>query len=149
MQRRYTVLGWLLFAACMIPILIYLLQPEHFPENDLEWMISSLARTFIPWTVLGLACLFVFSLLRDRSIERELAAARIRLKEEKESGEHLEAAQTPVSSSAAGAGRGVTAVRIAVAVIAVVMIIMGVQNGGLRDVFGKAINLCTECVGLG
>ena len=33
--------------------------------------------------------------------------------------------------------------------IAAVLIAAGVLNGGLRDVLIKAINICTECIGLG
>lgn len=41
------------------------------------------------------------------------------------------------------------AVRIAVAAIALALIAAGIINGGTRDVFVKAINICTECIGLG
>ena len=34
-------------------------------------------------------------------------------------------------------------------VLAAVLIVLGVLNGGLRDVLVKAANICTECVGLG
>ena len=40
-------------------------------------------------------------------------------------------------------------VRIIVLAAAAAMIIAGALNGSLRDVLIKAINLCTECIGLG
>ena len=39
--------------------------------------------------------------------------------------------------------------RIALFALAVLMIILGVYNGSAWDVFGKAVKICTECVGLG
>lgn len=33
--------------------------------------------------------------------------------------------------------------------IAAVLIILGITNGGMSDVLGKAIKICTECIGLG
>ncbi|MBR4456229.1 MAG: thioredoxin [Solobacterium sp.] len=42
-----------------------------------------------------------------------------------------------------------TIARTALVVLAVVFIIMGIANGGARDVLIKAVNICTECVGLG
>lgn len=33
--------------------------------------------------------------------------------------------------------------------VAILFIVLGVMNGGLRDVLVKAINICTECIGLG
>ena len=40
-------------------------------------------------------------------------------------------------------------IRIALFALAVLMIILGGYNGSARDVFGKAVKICTECVGLG
>ncbi|MBR4082386.1 MAG: hypothetical protein IKK21_11435 [Clostridia bacterium] len=39
--------------------------------------------------------------------------------------------------------------RVILYAIAAVLVIMGVMNGGMRDVLIKAINICTECIGLG
>jgi hypothetical protein len=33
--------------------------------------------------------------------------------------------------------------------LAILMIVAGVMNGRMRDVLVKAINICTECIGLG
>ena len=40
-------------------------------------------------------------------------------------------------------------VRCVIAVAAVVLIVLGVMNEGILDVLGKAIAICTECIGLG
>ncbi|MBR5960707.1 MAG: thioredoxin [Clostridia bacterium] len=40
-------------------------------------------------------------------------------------------------------------IQAAVFVAAVLLIIAGIANGGALDVLVKAINICTECIGLG
>ena len=40
-------------------------------------------------------------------------------------------------------------IQVSILCIAVVMIIIGITNGGAEDVLQKAINICTECIGLG
>ena len=40
-------------------------------------------------------------------------------------------------------------IRIIIGLAAVCMIIAGIFNGSLRDVLIKAINICSECIGLG
>ena len=40
-------------------------------------------------------------------------------------------------------------VRGCIFIIAVTFIVVGVLNGGMADVLGKAIRICTECIGLG
>ena len=39
--------------------------------------------------------------------------------------------------------------RTVLLVAAIVLIVAGVFNGSARDVFGKAVKICTECIGLG
>ncbi|MBO5327652.1 MAG: thioredoxin [Clostridia bacterium] len=39
--------------------------------------------------------------------------------------------------------------QIAVGAVAVTFIVLGVFNGGAKDVLLKAIKICMECVGLG
>ena len=46
-------------------------------------------------------------------------------------------------------GRGPAAARIALLAAAAALIVLGALNGSLNDVLMKAINICTECIGLG
>lgn len=39
--------------------------------------------------------------------------------------------------------------RAALITLAALLILLGITNGGLWDVLVKAINICTECIGLG
>ena len=33
--------------------------------------------------------------------------------------------------------------------IAILLIVLGILNGGLLDVLAKAVRICSECIGLG
>lgn len=44
---------------------------------------------------------------------------------------------------------GVWLARTVIFVLAIVCIFVGVQNGGMKEMFLKAINICTQCIGLG
>ena len=46
-------------------------------------------------------------------------------------------------------GRRERILRIVILIIAVVLIILGVCNGGIDDVLAKGAAICTECIGLG
>ncbi len=39
--------------------------------------------------------------------------------------------------------------RIVVASVALILVIVGICNGGMKDVLLKAVNICTQCIGLG
>ena len=141
-QKRLLWIGWGSFTLCMIPILVYLLNPVHFPEAELEDMFFSLLRVFLPWTAAGLGALTVTSILREKSILRETQAAQVRLKDEKAAG------IAPAARSADPPKR-TALLQTVIIVVAVVLIIAGVFNGSALDVLYKAITICTECVGLG
>lgn len=59
------------------------------------------------------------------------------------------AAPASVPAPALRLTRGAVLLRAALLAFALVLIVLGVLNGGLRDVFVKAANICTECIGLG
>ena len=46
-------------------------------------------------------------------------------------------------------GERARTIRMVLLAAAVVLIVVGIFNGSARDVFGKAVKICTECVGLG
>lgn len=41
------------------------------------------------------------------------------------------------------------ALKLALFALAAALTVLGIINGGMRDVFVKAVNICTECIGLG
>ena len=45
--------------------------------------------------------------------------------------------------------KGQNKLRLLILCTAIVFILLGVMNGGAYDVLVKAINICTECIGLG
>lgn len=141
-QKRLLWIGWGAFAACMVPIAVYIANPAHFPEADPEGMFRGLIRVFLPWTAVGLCALAVTGVLREKSALRETEAAQARMKEEKAQG----IAPEP---KAAGKQSKTGILQAVIVVVAVVLIIAGAFNGSARDVLYKAITICTECVGLG
>ena len=144
-QKKLLWGGWALFLLCMLPIALYVTNGAHFPDGNLEEMIAQLALHIFPWIVLGLGCLTITSVLREKSMQRETAAAQARIREEKEAGITAEKkAEVPAKNPKAK-----RVFQILVAIAAVVLIILGVYNGSAKAVYTKAANICTECVGLG
>ena len=143
-QRKLNYGGWGAFALCMVPILIYITNGNHFPNGDLEPMFLALIAHTLPWTLIGLGILMISTHLQEKSMEREILAAKEQIKLEKAGGVKTEA----------NGGKGRQAdrarfVRIALLIVAVMMIVAGTFNGSAIDVFGKAVKICTECIGLG
>ena len=179
LQKKLRLGGWIGFAVCMIPILLYITNGAHFALTDAEGLdhsIVSMIAYVVPWTVLGLACLIVTTVLQGKSMQREADAATALMKEAAaakaakaakaaaESAKTAEApsagaesAKAPSASKAAAplyntspeTARRRVIIRRVLLVAAVIFVVLGVQNGSMKDVLVKAIRICTECVGLG
>lgn len=179
LQKKFLLGGWIGFAVCMIPILLYITNGAHFALTDAEGLdhsIVSMIAYVVPWTVLGLACLIVTTVLQGKSMQREADAATALMKEAAaakaakaakaaaESAKTAEApsagaesAKAPSASKAAAllyntspeTARRRILIRRVLLVAAVIFVVLGVQNGSMKDVLVKAIRICTECVGLG
>ena len=142
MQKKLLYGGWCGFGLCMLPILIYMTDGDHFPNGDLEQVMGALAVHVFPWIILGFAVQIVSAVLQGRSIQREYDAIMVRIKEEKEAGIKAE-------PQAAKPAPNVNALRWVILAVAVVFIVVGIRNGSMMAVVNKAIRICTECVGLG
>ena len=95
-------------------------------------------RPILPLLVLGLVMTAVglFLGIRDENGEKPVKGP--------------EALRDPAAGRAAAESAGkIRLLRAVLLVLAVALIVAGVLNGSARDVFGKAIKICSECVGLG
>ena len=186
LQKKLLLGGWIGFAVCMIPILLYITNGAHFALTDAEGLdqsIVSMITFVVPWTAMGLACLIVTTVLQGKSMQRETDAASARMKEAaaakaaqaasadaesvkaasadaetaKAASADAPAAKAPAAPKAGAAlyntspetARRRILIRRVLLVAAVIFIVLGVQNGSMKDVLVKAIRICTECVGLG
>lgn len=136
-RRRRTV--WLIAGAvillCAVFSGVYLFNPENFSSLDLEKVVGSMVLHVAPWVAVGLAAAAAAVILNSQSILREVEILKSVPKKQAEQPAEKKSLVPPL--------------RLALLAVAVVFIALGVTNGGLWDVLVKAINICTECIGLG
>lgn len=135
-KRRVLTLGCGLAVVSMsIPALVYLLTRANFTDQELEPVMGRMLLHVGPWVVLSFAAVIGVSLGCKASMERELAVLK---DAPRGKADPAEPRKLPVQK-----------IRIALYLLAVLFIVLGVMNGGWYDVLVKAINICTECIGLG
>lgn len=132
-------------AGCAAMVARYLVNPANFTSRELEPVIGRMLWHIAPWILVGFACAILCERVCGRSFRREIdLAAR---SPERTS---FDNAQTDSGASREKKARlAKTAARAAVFALAVALLALGTANGGMRDVLVKAINICTECIGLG
>jgi hypothetical protein len=113
----------------------FLLNRNNFVSWDLETVMGRMLAQTLPWAVLAFASVVAASFFCRRSMEREIYILR---------GIPCRIAPEAVSKPSYK-----HPVRMVLYVVAVTLTVTGIYNGGMRDVLVKAINICTECIGLG
>lgn len=130
---------WLATAAlltlCAVMAGLFLLDGRNFTSWDLEAVVGQMMVHAAPWA--AVAILVVYAALRacDQSCLREAEA--------------LKAAPSAKAAPLRESAFPASVIRAGLYAAAIVFIVLGAMNGGLYDVLVKAINICTECIGLG
>ena len=156
LQKKLQVGGRAVFAACMIPILLYITNAGHFDRADVEGLdqvILSLVLFVVPWTAVGLAALSIAGILQEKSMEREMKAAAACLKQAGSAAPGVTPDPSPavplLNHTAAGTAERSALIRRILLAASIILIVLGICNGSMTDVLIKAVKICTECVGLG
>ena len=148
--ERIRVIVWCVAGAVCVAagviVLAYAFNPKHFTaEVDFNTDVLNMAKWVLPCTAISFLCCIAAAIVERETAKRTLPVVK----------KLIAAGATPkvmAEYDAATAKRDkyvLLGVRIAVAALAVALIIWGIFNGGANDVFIKAINICTECIGLG
>lgn len=120
---------------CVI-CLAYLLDQNNFLSWDLENVMGNMMLAISPHVIVSFLVLMAASYAIHRSRLREI--------------EHMKKADKhALPSTDIKKQVSLWPMRFIMYAIAVLFIVLGIVNGGLRDVLVKAINICTECIGLG
>ena len=133
-------------AACLIAAvlcLIYACNPANYTLENLNGDILRSALTVLGCSAAAIVLCYVCKRACDASISRELAVIKDAVK-----------SVSPVKKEQTD---GITKsnlmkkqlIRCAILLVGILFVLLGIFNGGVEDVLGKAIRICTECIGLG
>lgn len=154
----------LVWVAAIVIILVFALNPLNYSKANVNGSVKDLALVIFPSALIAMGMSFVASLSNALSKKRELTLLKAAVKQNKDALSKVELKAnclppfvTRIQDFIAKAksyiakyeNLSVWIARGAVFTLAVVFIVLGVINGGMADVLGKAIRICTECIGLG
>lgn len=133
-----------------IVTLVYLANAAHFEGDDFAGHMIGLVKVALPCTVVGFAVFIVASYLNLYFSKKQIAHIKTMIRcGSKDIAIPKELEIFDKVSKVASHDITLWVVRGIVFVLAVTFIGLGIWNGGAHDVLIKAINICTECIGLG
>lgn len=121
---------------CAAWCLAYLLNRTHFDSWQLDRVMSNMLRHVLPALLTAGLILYAASVYCDHSRAKECRLLQ--------SVPKINAAKAKESTSLS-----LTIARILFFFLAILFIVLGAMNGGMKDMLAKAIKICTECIGLG
>lgn len=140
-RKIATLIAWGVTVISTVIILIYFFTASFTTEN-LNSDILSCFAVVLPLATLGCAIHIPKLYYVESLAEKELALLKSSIKEHGAPTLAVKSQQTKAIDSTLIA-------RYAILAASVVFIVIGIFNGGMADVLGKAVRICTECIGLG
>lgn len=166
-RERYLRLGTTIgsvaiWIVALVIILVFALNPQNYSKDAVNDSVKDIALVVFVSALIAMGMSYASSISNKFSKKRELNLLKLCVKENKEvmgvSGSYyrieiLDKAFAIYDQIKTFIGQyeelSIWVIRGVVFVLAVVFIVLGSLNGGVADVFGKAIRICTECIGLG
>lgn len=135
-RNRYSRICALVLTVCSLVFLIYALDSRHFHPSDINRSMIRAMTVLLPCLAVSIAtCIFTVS-ARQKSIQQEIELLK-----------QCPKADTPLKESPkASSFRNI---RYVLLLAALALAVFGYAAGGTADVLTKAVNICTECIGLG
>lgn len=131
---------------------IYLFNAAHFPAENLNAEVLKMLANVLPWVAVAFVTCIGVSVYNRISSQKELPLMKRLIASGKGSPlaepSAFERKKSAVSNFL-GLKQTKLALRLAALALGVTFVIVGIYNGGAGDVLRKAINICTECIGLG
>ena len=131
-----------LSAVCYAICLVYVIFFAKYTVENMTKDIMSAFAIALPFGALGVLMNIPSTILSERSAEREIAL----IKEAKKNADPIPCEEGQEQNDEDVLG---LVAKIIIIALSAIFILLGVLNGGMADVLGKAIKICTECIGLG
>lgn len=138
-QNRKTL--WLcqgsVIAASALFFLIYALNPAHFLSDGINTSMVRAMLRLLPCLILSVGISIFAAEHRERSALREIEILK-----------KMPKLDTPKTEPTVSEVK-IPVFRWVFLCTGIVLVVVGLLNGGVADVLAKAVNICTECIGLG
>ena len=137
-RKMHLILLTAVLSVASLVCLVYACNGSNFDRAEINQSMIRAMYVLVPCFVISFACGVFVLCSREKSLRRELELAK-----------QLPNAERETKIDATVADKYVFALRLTLLAVALLLLGIGVVLGGEADVLTKAINICTECIGLG
>ena len=138
-RRLHSTARMIVVLLSSIGFLLYATNSANFHQTDINGSIKKAMLILIPCLFIS----FIYSLFTVILNEKSMAV-EIELLKKVPSKE-----TTDQEDTCSSCDKKIAVIRIVMLLIGVAILLYGFSTGGTKDVMTKAVNICTECIGLG
>lgn len=121
--------------------LVYALNGEHFHQSEINTSMIRAMRVLLPCLTLPFGYAVFTLYYNERSLRREIELVK--------QVPAADGSKEPEKTPAISAEKHIPVLRAVLLAAGIAALVFGFVSGGAADVLTKAINICTECIGLG
>ena len=139
-RKNVMIINIVIVSICSIMSLGYLLNVKHFDSSgDLMGQAVKMGIHLLPWVIIAFGSMIFATVYEEISSKKSIEYLKNIIKNngKKEAVKQIE------NNKVINIARGI------ILSVSIVLIVVGIFDGGVEDVLQKAINICTECIGLG
>lgn len=141
-RKKLVRIRTIVLAVSGLVFLLYALNPDNFHASDINSSMIKAMFVLIPCLLVSFFCTLYTLVQNEKSMESEIEYLK-----------QLPNASSDTSSDNTkkpdAAQKNVRILRTVFVVAGICLVSYGAYSGGIADVLAKAINICTECIGLG
>ena len=127
-----------ILAACSVVFLVYALIPSHFHQSEINTSMVNAMWWLLPCLAIPFGYAVFAAYYSNKSIQKEIELVKLAPR-----------AVGAKPAPAPGKKSVLPCLRWGLLAVGIAILVYGYFAGGTADVMTKAINICTECVGLG
>ncbi|MBQ3527252.1 MAG: hypothetical protein IJA52_01660 [Clostridia bacterium] len=140
-RRLHRILRAFLVLVCAVVFLFFALDFSRYHQSEINRSVIFMMTVLAPCIFASGAYSVFVNFYCEKSLEKEISLLKKIPDKKGESEKKSKNEKTLKVLAAVG--------KIAILAIAVVLLVCGAVSGGFSDVMTKAVNICTECIGLG
>ncbi len=140
-RKLHTIIRTILLCISSIAFLSYALNGNHFHQSEINSSMIRAMWILLPCMAVPFAYALFTAYYNNKSLQREIELVK--------QAPTLSEAQTNKNASKNTTKKRENILRFALLFVGIAVLIYGFVSGGTVDVLTKAINICTECIGLG
>ena len=149
-RKLHTFLSVIILGICSILFFIYAFNGAHFHQSEINTSMIQAMYRLIPCVAVSFGY-GIFTLYYNRaSMEREIELLKqVPATDAAKISDNQRIAKAKQAEQQKNNQARITIFRNAFLCFGILILIYGFISGGTADVLTKAINICTECIGLG